>query len=416
MSKTKKIILGVVSALIVLGIVGVVLVLTDSFSMPSAAQREQIDDILTETILRRYDYRENLTPFCAHEILRIKPDGEQTKVYAVYYCGGFFRENGELKSVRYALEPIELTLSKPDGTYMLDEYWMPQRIMLDSGIELPVDEESEAYIKVHFPARAQHVEDFAEELLQASASKAQPYFDLIEHGDSYRFTGEDVTVVLSRAGNDYLLNDRTYPQLAKSGTYVKDREHVELHGRDESTYWFERYGTDLVYDAARSKGEAAELMAWHAGIFFDYSIETCTEKAIEQLSGSYLADVDQDGEREVCAGLYYGSSSVLLVAKEDVIYQTSCSGHVRFGWNEDGLVAVQPHVDHMNYYMIELGERLTIRDGEEQVNHNTMPTYSASLDDYVYAALGELVAAIREKGDFQHYSYILAVNGQEVQQ
>ncbi len=408
MSKTKKIIFAAISALMVLCIVGVGLALADPFSMPSAAQRQQIDDILTETILRRYGYEENLTPFCAHEILRIKVDDGQTKVYAVYYCGGFFRENGELKSVRYALEPIELTLKRADGVYTLDKYWMPKRMVLDSGVLMGPDEESEAYIKVHFPARAQHVEDFAEELLQASAAKAQPYFDLIEHGDSYRFTGEDVTIVLSRAGNDYLLNDRTYPQLAKSGTYVKDREHVELHGQEESTYWFERYGTDLVYDAVRSKGEAAELMAWHTGIFFDYSIETCTEKAIEQLSGSYLADVDQDGEREICAGLFYGSGSILLVADEDAIHQTSCSGHIRFGWNEGGLVAVQPHVDHMNYYTIELGERLTIRDGEEQVNHNTMPTYSASLDDYVYAALGEPIAAIREKGDFQFYSYIFA--------
>jgi hypothetical protein len=408
MSKTKKIIFGVVSTLIALGIVAVILVLTDPFSMPSVAQRQQIDEILTERILRRYGYKENLTPFCAYEILRIKPGDGQTKVYAVYYCGGFFRGNGELKSVRYALEPIELTLSKAGDEYALDEYWVPERIVSDFSMEMPVDEESVAYIKVHFPKRAQHAEAYAQELLQASAAKAQPYFDLIEHGDSYRFTGTDVTVILSRAGDEYLLNDRTYPQLAQSGTYEKNRKHVELRAEDGSTYWFERYGTDLVFDATRSKGETAKLTEWHAGIFFDYGIETCTEKAIEQLSGSYLVDIDQDGEREICAGLYYGSGSILLVADEDAIYQTSCTGHVRFGWSEDNLVAMQPNVTRTNYYTIELGEQLTICNGEETVNHNTMPTYSAALDEYVYASLGEPVSTIREKGDFQHYSYIFA--------
>ena len=373
----------------------------------NANHKEQIHTIVDQVILNQYGVQtEELIPFASHKILRVKHQKGKMVVYAIGYCGGFYREEGQIKAVRYALEPIEVILSKVEGHYQEEFVWTPSYVKIDSSRETIYSGESLEYIKEHFPWRARNTEFFAEKLLQECAVMAQPYFNLMGEGARYSLLSEDVTVIFSERGADCMIMTKNGPQFADCGRYEKNGDQVMVYV-DRDVYYFHEYESHLVFDAEQSKSEHYDKGRWHKGIFLHQNKTGYSESVLDSLTGSYLVDFDGDGEDEVCGSFLNDSGSALLVLDGNQIYQAICQGRVWFGWNNEEFCAVRRQVNRMEYYNLRLTDRLEISHDGEPISYESVGMYSPELDEKASAALGIPVIADREKGDFIYSTFIL---------
>lgn len=376
--------------------------------LSNANHKKQIHALIDQAILNRHGSDAyDLVPFASHKILRAKPQKGKMVVYAIGYCGGFYQEDGQIKAIRYALEPIELTLSKANGHYQEESVWMPSHIKINSSMEMIDSGESLEYINKHFPWRARNAEFFAEELLQECAAMAQSYFRLMGDGSRYLLVGEGVMVSLSGSGTDCMLMTENGPQFADYGRYEKNGEQIMVYV-DRDVYYFHEHESHLVFDAKQSKSEQYDLSQWHKGIFLNQNEKGYSESVLDSVTGSYLVDVDGDGEDEVCGSILDGGGSMLIVLDGNQIHRAIIwQGRVRFGWNAEGFCAMRRQVNRMVYYDLDLTDQLEISHDGEPVPYESAGIYSSGIDDKASAALGKQVIADRKKGDFTYSTFVL---------